>query len=361
MCSIISKSVKFNMIYKGFWETIKKPVVGLAPMDGVTDAAMRFITKKYGGPDVVFTEFVSAEGIRAGATKLMRDFKYDDSERPIVAQLFGKDPDAFYLSTLVVCALGFDGVDVNMGCPARKVANRGEGAGLIKTPGLALEILKEVKRAVKDWSEGVSLEEAGVDEKILEYIKVTKVKRVKIPVSVKTRIGYDRAVTEEWMKTLLSVEPAVISLHGRTLKQGYSGLADWSEIGKAAKLCSFSKTLFLGNGDVGSVEDGEEKIKKYGGDGFLVGRASFGNPWVFLKEKEGVEVEKKLEIALEHARKFEELYPDDRFFAMRKHLSWYAKGFDGASDLRKRLVLCNTSEEVKQAIDGYLGKKGSSF
>ena len=125
------------MVYKGFWENIKGPIVGLAPMDGVTDAAMRFITKKHGNPDVVFTEFVSAEGIRAGAVKLMRDFKYDKIESPVVAQLFGKDPNAFYLATLVVCALGFDGVDINMGCPARKVANRGEGAGLIETPKLA--------------------------------------------------------------------------------------------------------------------------------------------------------------------------------------------------------------------------------
>ena len=155
------------MIYKGFWETIKKPIVGLAPMDGVTDAAMRFITKKHGGPDVMFTEFVSAEGIRAGATRLMRDFKFDENERPIVAQLFGKDPEAFYLAAKTVLKLGFDGVDINMGCPARKVASRGEGAGLINTPDLAVKIIKEVKRAVDDWIGGVSLEEMGVNKKIV--------------------------------------------------------------------------------------------------------------------------------------------------------------------------------------------------
>ena len=320
------------MIYKGFWETIKKPIVGLAPMDGVTDAAMRFITKKHGHavhdgnrdrragyPDVMFTEFVSAEGIRAGAKRLMRDFKFDESERPIVPQLFGKDPDAFYFAAKTVLKLGFDGVDINMGCPARKVANRGEGAGLINTPELALQIIKEVKRAVKN----------------------------KIPVSVKTRIGLDKPVTEEWISKLLEAEPAVISLHGRTLKQGYSGLANWEEIGKAAKLCKETETLLLGNGDIDSVAVGKKHLKKYGGDGFLIGRAAFGNPWVFNK---GETLVKKFEVMMEHARKFEECFPEDKFFVMRKHLSWYAKGFDGAKELRGKLVLCNSAEEVEKIL-----------
>jgi tRNA-dihydrouridine synthase B len=349
-------------MYKGFWKDIKKPVVGLAPMDGVTDMAMRFITKKYGKPDVIFTEFVSAEGVRAGAVKLMRDFRFVDGERPVVAQLFGKDPNAFYLATLVVCALGFDGVDINMGCPARKVANRGEGAGLIKTPELAVEIVMKVKRAVSDWVGGINLEEVGVHKKIVKYVsdsgQARMTEREEIPVSVKTRVGYDMPVIEEWIKVLLSAEPAVISLHGRTLKQGYSGLADWKEIGKAAKLCKKTETLLLGNGDIGSVEEGKEKIRKYGGDGFLVGRASFGNPWVFREDlygsriKCGMTKKKRFKVMVEHSEKFEECYPEDRFFAMRKHLSWYAKGFEGAVDLRRKLVLCNSAKEVKKVILG---------
>lgn len=342
------------MVYKGFWEDIKKPIVGLAPMDGVTDAAMRFVTKKYGNPDVVFTEFVSTDGIRAGAVKLMRDFKFVDEERPVVAQLFGKDPEAFYVSTLVVCALGFDGVDINMGCPARKVANRGEGAGLIETPDLAVEIIKMVKEAVGDWVDGISLEKARVDKKIVEYIKDIKKEGVmgrrQIPVSVKTRIGYDKPVTEEWIKALLKSEPAVISLHGRTLNQRYSGLADWKEIERAAKLCSKTETLLLGNGDIKSIGEGKERIKKYGGDGFLIGRASFGNPWVFVEDGDKVRFKEKLKVAIEHAEKFEECYPEDRFFAMRKHLSWYTKGFDGAVDLRRKLVVCNSASEVRKVI-----------
>ena len=329
------------MIYKGFWEKLEKPIVGLAPMDGVTDAAMRFITKKYGGPDVIFTEFVSAEGIRAGAKRLMRDFMYDEIERPVVAQLFGKDPEAFYVATKKVVELGFDGVDVNMGCPARKVANRGEGAGLINTPDLALQIIKEVQRAAGE----------------------------KIPVSIKTRIGYDKPVTEEWIKALLSAEPAVISLHGRTLKQGYGGKADWREIGKAAKLCRETETLLFGNGDIDSVEDGKKKIKKYGGDGFLIGRAAMGNPWVFNQNYKFQIINSKLrmQVALEHARKFEEYNRFwasqndkrvDKFFVMRKHLAWYAKGFDGAKELRSKLVLCNSAKEVEEVVSKFHHAKG---
>ena len=329
------------MIYKGFWEKLEKPIVGLAPMDGVTDAAMRFITKKYGGPDVIFTEFVSAEGIRAGAKRLMRDFMYDEIERPVVAQLFGKDPEAFYVATKKVVELGFDGVDVNMGCPARKVANRGEGAGLINTPDLALQIIKEVQRAAGE----------------------------KIPVSIKTRIGYDKPVTEEWIKALLSAEPAVISLHGRTLKQGYSGKADWGEIGKAAKLCRETETLLFGNGDIDSVEDGKKKIKKYGGDGFLIGRAAMGNPWVFNQNYKFQIINSKLrmQVAMEHARKFEEYNRFwasqndkrvDQFCVMRKHLAWYAKGFDGAKELRSKLVLCNSAKEVEEVVSKFHHAKG---
>ena len=352
MC-IISSNVKPSMICKGFWGKIKKPIVGLAPMDGVTDAAMRFITKKYGNPDVMFTEFVSAEGIKAGSVRLMRDLRFVNKERPVVAQLFGKDREAFYLSTLVVCALGFDGVDINMGCPARKVAGRGGGAGLIKTPDLAVQIIKEVKRAIDDWVGGVSLEEAGVSKKIVEYVEQVgghDLQRKRLPVSVKTRVGYDKPVIREWIKVLLSAEPAVISLHGRTLKQGYGGLADWEEIGKAVELCKKTETLLLGNGDIKSIEDGEEKLKKYGGDGFLIGRASFGNPWVFGKGKKEVTIKEKMRVMVEHAEKYEEFFPEDRFFAMRKHLSWYAKGFDGASLLRQKLVICNSAEEVMKLV-----------
>ena len=304
-------------MFQGFWGKLKKPIIGLAPMDGVTDAPMRFITAKYGKPDVIFTEFVSADGIKHGAKRLLRDFKFDEIERPVVAQLFGGDPTAFLEVAKLIVKMGFDGVDINMGCPARKVAGRGEGAGLIKDPDLAAKIIAAVKK--------------GVDGKI--------------PVSVKTRIGYDQA-DSSWWQFLASQDLAVVTVHGRTFKQLYQGKADWEAIARAATLIKQSGTIFLGNGDVESIADAKEKIEKYGVDGVLIGRAAQGNPWVFR----GVEVnkEEKLKVALEHSRKFEEIFPEDRFFIMRKHLAWYARGFDGASELRQKLVMTNSADEVEK-------------
>src|SRR3989339_266747 len=141
-----------------FWSSLANPVIGLSPMDGVTDAAMRFVTASIAKPSIMFTEFTSAEGIRAGASRLMKDFMYSELERPVIAQIFGSDPDAFYLSSLVACALGFDGIDINMGCPAKSVAERGCGAGLINTPKLASKIISSVKLAVRDYSQGLDVQ-----------------------------------------------------------------------------------------------------------------------------------------------------------------------------------------------------------
>ncbi len=309
-------------MFQGFWKDLKRPIIGLSPMDGVTDAPMRFITAKYGKPDVIFTEFVSADGIKHGAKRLLRDFKFDEIERPVVAQLFGGDPEAFFEVARLIVKMGFDGVDINMGCPARKVAGRGEGAGLIKDPDLAAKIIAAVKRGVEG----------------------------KIPVSVKTRIGYDQA-DQGWWQFLASQDLAVVTVHGRTFKQLYQGKADWEAIARAATLIKQSGTVFLGNGDVESIPDAKEKIEKYGVDGVLIGRAADGNPWVFGGEK--VTIEKKLAVAVEHARKFEEIFPEDRFFIMRKHLAWYARGFDGASELRQKLVVTNSADEVEKVISQF--------
>ena len=295
-------------------------------MDGVTDAPMRFITAKYGKPDVIFTEFVSADGVKHGAKRLLRDFKFDEIERPVVAQLFGGDSEAFYEVTKLIVKMGFDGVDINMGCPARKVAGRGEGAGLIKDPDLAAKIIVAVKK--------------GVDGKI--------------PVSVKTRIGYDQP-DPSWWQFLATQDLAAVTIHGRTFKQLYQGRADWAAIARAATLIKRSGAVFLGNGDVSSISNAEFLISKYGVDGVLIGRAAQGNPWVFngaVTQSHGDTVtrEDKLMVAIEQARKFEEMFPEERFFIMRKHLSWYVRGFGGASDLRQKLVLCNSADEVEKIV-----------
>src|SRR3989338_568034 len=216
-----------------FWKTLNRPIVGLSPMDGVTDAAFRFITAKYGKPAVSITEFTSAEGIAAGAIKLLQDFSYSEIERPVVAQIFGSRPDAFFKAAVVVCALGFDGLDINMGCPARNVAEHGGGAALIKTPKLAQGLVRSAKTGVRAWADGITLEQAGVHEAIINAIrkqypsglsrsmppkenfstrmassKNNYFERKSIPISIKTRIGYDTIVIEDWVQCLLEAEPA---------------------------------------------------------------------------------------------------------------------------------------------------------
>jgi len=319
---------------RGFWGNIELPVIGLSPMDGVTDAAMRFVTAKYGHPGVIFTEFVSAEAMcRLGSKKtksleklVEKDLRFDQTERPIVAQLFGKDPQSFLVAAMKIVELGFDGVDINMGCPAKKVADRGAGAGLIKNHILAREIIEATKQG------------AGG----------------KIPVSVKTRIGYEKAEVESWIDFLAKQDLATISIHGRTYRQQYQGLADWSEIGRAVEIIRgiSEKTIVLGNGDVKSTQDAKAKMEEFGIDGVLIGRAALGSPWLFTGED--VSLENKLKVAVEHAKKFEELFGENNFFAMRKHLAWYAKGFARASDLRQQLVLCSSAVEAKKIVDKFL-------
>jgi tRNA-dihydrouridine synthase B len=326
-----------------FWKELKKPIVGLAPMDGITDPAMRFITKKYGNPDVIYTEFVSAEGLARKAKALFNDLRFDESERPIVAQLFGIDPESFREAAKIVVDLGFDGVDINMGCPAKNVIGRGGGASLIKNYPLAREIVLAVKE--------------GVDGRI--------------PVSVKTRVGYNE-VDFDWIKRLAELDIAVIAVHGRTFRQGYGGRADWEVLGKMAKIVKESGKIFLGNGDVKKIKNQKSKIKdsnrvgpRYATqntdfrimvgdnwidlpeniDGVLIGQAAMGNPWVFNVAQD-VEMKEKVGVAIEHSIKFGELNQGNNFCPMRKHLAWYFRGFSEAASLRRALVMTNSSEEV---------------
>lgn len=326
-------------------------------MDGVTDAAFRYMTAKYGKPDVIYTEFLNVEGLARGAVSMLDHFIYNKIERPIVAQIYGVETESFYKVALMCCYLGFDGIDINMGCPANKVARRNSGAGLIRVPDQAKKIIRTVKQAVKDWSEGITLEKAEIRPKIITALKAMQTKEPKrklIPISVKTRTGIDQVIAEEWVKHLLEEEPAVITMHGRTLKQMYTGEAKWEVLGKVAKIVKQTDTLFLGNGDIQTLEDAKERCKKYGTDGALVGRATCGNPWFFS----GVEptIKDRFKAAIDHARYYEETQMKYTFFAMRKHLAWYCRGFDGARELRAKLMQTNSSEEVKEILTEALGK-----
>ncbi len=321
-------------------------------MDGITDAAFRYMTAKYSKPDVTYTEFVNVEGLARGAVSMLDHFIFNKIERPIVAQIYGIETESFYKVALMACYLGFDGIDINMGCPANKVARRNSGAGLIRVPEQAKKIIRTVKQAAQDWANGIKVDEAGLRPKIITALKKMQSRsatRKLLPVSVKTRTGIDEIIAEEWVKHLLEEEPAAIVLHGRTLKQMYTGQSDWEVIRKVAKIVKKTDTLFLGNGDIQSIDDAHEKIKKYGTDGALVGRATCGNPWFFSNVKPTTK--DRFKTAIDHARCFEEMSMKNAFYAMRKHLTWYCRGFDGARDLRKKLMQTNSSEEVENILD----------
>ena len=333
---------------------LKKPVLGLSPMDGVTDAPFRFMTAKYSKPDITFTEFTHVMGMCMAGDNVLHHFLYDESERPVFGQIFGKEPEYFYHAAKIICELGFDGVDINMGCPAKSVATSGSGAGLIRTPDLAREIIAAVREGVKHWVENGEL--TGLKERSYTAVKAKSNygdKRELKSVSVKTRIGYDHPVTAEWIKNLDSANPDWISIHGRTLKQMYTGHADWNEIKIGVE--STSKPV-LANGDIKTREDVEKVLEVTGAYGVLVGQATYGNPWLFNELRgEGKVVktkEERIKTLIEHTEKFIEIFPDPKIFVMlRKHFGWYMKDFDGASELRSKLMQTRTIEEVRKVFE----------
>jgi tRNA-dihydrouridine synthase len=358
-----------------FWQQIQKPIVGLSPMDGITDAAFRYTMASTAKPDIIFTEFVNADGIIKGGEQVLRPLYYHQIERPIVAQLFGLDPEMFYQATKVLCELGFDGVDINMGCPSKTVSGRGAGAGLIRTPQLAKEITIAVQNGVSDWvTNGLQ----DLPEKVIKKVLVFKEslkgigvifqsERIAVPVSIKTRIGHDADVVESWVAHLMENHPANITVHGRLLKQMYGGKADWEAIKRAAAVVrqlslEEKPTSILGNGDVNALSQIPTLQEQYGVDGVLIGRATFGNPWFFenlakLKAKESFnddhsfrpyqEIKAKL---LEHLAVYDKLFGETAFVSQRKHMGWYLKGFENAAALRVELMKTENFAQVKKIL-----------
>ena len=361
--------------HAGFWAQLPQPIIGLAPMDGVTDAPFRLTVALQGRPDVIFTEFTSVMDACRGPAHLLSSLIYSEAERPVMAQLYGKDPDIFYQAAHVVCELGFDGLDINMGCPSRNVAASGSGAGLIRTPDLAHEIMRAARQGIADWAAGQTLAGAGLKESRTELIRAMNqrrggppVVRRAIPLSVKTRIGYDSVIVERWIEHLLAEQPVAISVHGRTLEQMYRGAADWSAIERAAQLARKTGTLLLGNGDVQSLHDLVRRVRQHGVHGVLVGRGALGEPWLFRHkeaaraavsdptrqiESESPSREERFRVMLDHARQYEALLDRQCFPRMRKHLGWYCKGFPSAAALRAAMVRASNSEDVARLVSDY--------
>jgi len=343
---------------KGFWAKLKrdnKPITALAPMANVTDAAFRRMVVKYsryggadvfdrkgrgipgakrvGGPDVMWTEFVSCEGLlSAGRKKLLGDLVFDELERPIVAQVFGSKPEQFSKYAELIQKLGFDGIDINMGCPDRSVVKQGAGAALINEPKLAQKLIKEIKKG------------AG-----------------KLPVSVKTRIGDTSDNLQNWLPYLLEMEPAVVTIHARTRKERFlPSPANWKAVKEAVKIrnkydSSSAKSLIIGNGGISSMEEACKKAKETGADGIMVGRAAIGNPWFFNQEiRDNISPQMKILALLEHAVLFENIFKNKKNFDnIKKHLKAYINGFKGAKEIRIAAMEANNAKELEKIIESY--------
>ena len=360
-----------------FWHDIPKPIIGLAPMDGVTDASFRWIAARHGGPDITLTEFTNVDAAIHAPHTLIRDFTYSEIERPIIAQIYGNKPELFYQAAHVVCELGFDGLDINMGCPAKNVAASGSGAALIRTPELAREIIQQTRQGIDDWVAGQTLDNLGLRQKLRETVKSSNQQRSgwetppvrrPIPLSVKTRIGYDQVVIDDWIANLLEAMPVAISVHGRTLKQGYKGDADWDAIARAVETAKTTPTLILGNGDLRHMADVYRRVRQFGVDGVLLGRAAEGNPWIFkakeqLKQAlrdsvppvaaEPISLAERFRVIVEHSHHFETYVQERNFVGMRKHLIWYCRDFRGAAELRTKMVRVNGTGDVIQCLRDY--------
>ncbi len=313
---------------ENFWTKLKKPIFVLAPMADVTDYAFRTLINKYGKPDVFWTEFVSADGLAhpVAKEKLLIDLKFSPEEHPIVAQIFGGKPENIKIASSLCKALGFDGIDINMGCPDKSVEKQCAGSGMIKNPSLAYEVIK----AAKEGSGG-------------------------LPVSVKTRIGYNKDEIETWIRGLLEQDLAVLTVHLRTRKEMSDVPAHWDLMNRILKIRNevAPQTLIFGNGDALDLTDAKKKCEETGCDGVMLGRAIFGNPWLFSGKVPSVK--EKLEVMIEHTKLFEEVLGRYKNFAiMKKHYKAYVNGFDGAKELRMQLMEAETADQVKSIVDKWL-------
>jgi len=335
---------------KNFWRLLPTPFFTLAPMADVTDAAFRKMIAKYsaheradgtkGGPDVMWTEFVAADGLMKatleGKEKLLADLKYSEEERPIVAQLFSSHPEYMEQAAALCLQLGFDGIDINMGCPDKAIEKQGCGAAMIKNPVLARAIIRAAKRGAENDKGG-------------------------IPVSVKTRLGYNRNQVEEWIPEILAEQPSALAVHVRTRKEMSKILARWDQIVRVVELRNelSPETKIIGNGDISSLTDARQKASLSGADGVMLGRAIFGNPWLFHPEKNimNISLEERLKVMIEHSYLFSKLLPHKSFSLMKKHYKAYVQGFPGAVELRTKLMEQETPEAVEAVVHVFLANQ----
>lgn len=309
-----------------FWKKLPKPIFILAPMDGVTDTVFRQIVTTTGRPDVFFTEFVPVDALLSKAQeRVLESLKFTESERPIIAQIWGSNPENFYKSAKILSKLGFDGIDINMGCPDKNVVKKDAGSALIKNPKLAQEIIRATVKGARG-----------------------------LPVSVKTRIGFYKIDTENWVSALLQTPISALTLHLRTVPEMSKVPAHWEEIAKAVKIRNKlkSETLIIGNGDVKTLKEAKDKCKQYEIDGVMIGSGIFENVYLFDEKIDIKKVlpQEKINLLIKHLELFRKTWGDTKHFElMKKFAKCYVNNFTGAVESREKLMKTKTLDELIKA------------
>lgn len=308
------------------WKTLPQPFSVLAPMDDVTDLVFREIVCETARPDLFFTEFANCEALCSEGKKFQESrLRLTDRQHPIIAQIWGVDPEHFKTIAQYIQTLGFDGIDINMGCPIRVVVKNGACAGLIRDRKRAHEIILATQ------------EGAG-----------------KLPVSVKTRIGLNTIITEDWIGFLLEHNLAAITVHGRTAKEQSKVPNHWDEIGKAVQLRNriAPETIIVGNGDVKTWKEAVQITKVCGVDGVMIGRGIFNNMWAFEKNDGKMHTKAELlDLLKKHVVLFDQTWGNTKKFEiLKKFFKIYINGFDGAKEMRAHVMESKTAEEVLRKL-----------
>lgn len=317
---------------KNIWQQLKDnkdPFFVLAPMDDVTDTVFRQVVKRHSPADLMMTEFANTDGwCSAGKQAIYARLRYIEEEKPLIAQIWGTNPEHYEIMSRDIVDLGFDGVDINMGCPIKDVVKTGACSALIENHNLAAEIIQATKKG----SGG------------------------KIPVSVKTRIGYNKIDTERWCGFLLSQDIDALTVHGRTKKDMSKVAANWDEIAKAVKIKDrvSPRTIIVGNGDVLTKQQGIDRAQESGVDGVMIGRGIFQNFFVFAESPKDADLAEMLAILKEHTSLHQQLLQGNRFEPLKKFIKMYVHGFKNAGAVRVDLMDTKSHQELLDKIDKYI-------
>ena len=309
------------------WKAEKQPIIALSPMADMTDSPFCRIAKQFGWP-VVFREMVSAEALVRESAKTLHMAAFHEEERPLIQQIFGKDPETMARAAEIV-EKNFhpDGIDINMGCPVYTIVSDFNGASLMKDPDRACAIVREMKKAVE------------------------------APISVKIRLGWaDKTECLDFSKRLEEAGAELITIHGRTRAQGYSGVADWEMVGRAKQGVSIP---VLVNGDIHTPEKVAEALAVSGCDGALIARGALGAPWFYQLYREieetgsqqtEITLEKRVMIALQHLNLHIEEYGEKGVTTFRKHLSYYFKGIEHIKPWREQMMKVSSRVELETIL-----------